>query len=308
MTCACRSVTGFGLQYGTQAEINAQNAGTYNPAWKPWDDLYNTAVQAFTSPLSFTVTITPSAAKFFWQYMIEPHCLAFYQYSYKAGNAPVVALFQFLNNLAIKYGNVFNLSPLQLSTPGAYLYAVANGKLQLTQAGAAKIIVDCEANGVTPQSWWMTFGKPLTIMAAAVIGGEFLGASGAGAGTGGASGALAATPVPAVGSIVPAASVSAGGLAPVSSAGLTALGGVGAAGAGGAGSGILGTLSTVAGAGGTVLKTAGALQQLGALSKSPGGVTPVQPVSATTGQKPSSSVLWLVLAAAGAGTLLFFMR
>lgn len=298
MTCACRSVTGFGLAGAGPAVTLCYDSGGGTTTCTP--------VSSVSDLMRFNVP-GPGASKLqaFLSNVSNVTIRAWLVKQMQMGTG--AALYTMLLSGPPPF-DTLTTTPDTGTNRLAVLGMIYNGtgkasSVWANSAHVAQAWVDYQ--NATTINVWQSIAHVGEAVGLAVGAGFALPAI-AGEGAGTAGGALAATPVPTVGSVVPAAPISIGGFAPVSSAGLTALGGVGTVGAAGTGAGVLGTLGTVAGAGGTVLKTAGALQQLSALGKTPGGPAPMQPASATPGQKPPSSALWLALAAAGAGALLLF--
>lgn len=180
---------------------------------------------------------------------------------------------------------------------GWYLAKFQAGELALDADTAAQVRGECAATGITPLSTWEYIGKPLAIMAAAVAGGEFLGAAGTAGATGGAgaasgAGTLAPTVIAAPADVVAAAPVSLTGLAPVA-ASLTPIGAVGGV---GAGSGLLGSLGSVVTDAGKSLGLD--VVKTGLLSTLPKPKLPALTPMDSAPAKSSGAMLWLILGAA----------
>lgn len=179
---------------------------------------------------------------------------------------------------------------------GWYLAQFENAALALDAHTAGLLRGECAATGITPESTWEYIGKPLVIMAAAVAGGEFLGASGAAAGTSG-TGALAPTAIAAPAAPTLAAPISTAGLSTVTGT-LADIGGVGGVvGAGGA---------TLAGEAGSTLLATAAKDAGGLLAaKVLGGGTSPTPIALAPVQvkakRPTNALTLFLLAALGVG-------
>lgn len=174
------------------------------------------------------------------------------------------------------------------------------GKAVLSAEIAGLVRGDCAATGITPASFWEYVGKPLVIMATAVVGGAAISTAGAGAGAGAAAGAgatLAPTTIAAptfVGTL--AAPISTAGVGTVSAS----LGTVGAIGAGGAAAstGIGGALLTGAEQIGTKVVLGTALSKLAPKPAAPPSID-LAPVAVTRKAPP-----WGLIVLAGAAGLL----
>lgn len=176
---------------------------------------------------------------------------------------------------------------------GWYLAQFQAGNLVLDAETAGKVRGECAATGVTPLSTWEYIGKPLVVMAAAVVGGELLGAAGAagaGAGAGAGTSTLAPTVIAAPLAPVAAAPVTLGTVGDIS-ASLTTIGAVGGVGgATGALSGLGGVLATGAEQIGKKVALGAALKALAPSSPKPKPGPPGgSPVTA------HGSLTWLLL-------------
>lgn len=180
---------------------------------------------------------------------------------------------------------------------GWYLAQFQAAALELDPETAGKVRGDCAATGITPQSTWEYIGKPLVIMAAAVAGGEALGAAGgAGAGTS----TLAPTVIAAPAAPVAAAPIAVGSVGDVS-AGLGTIGAVGGTTASaGALSGLGGALATGAEQVGEKVALGAALTALAPSPPKPTGSSAPQRVTSHGGMG------WLLILAAGAAGLFLF--
>lgn len=175
-------------------------------------------------------------------------------------------------------------------------YQAAAAVMNATLAG--QIRGDCAATGITPMSTWEYIGKPLAIMAAAVAGGEFLGAAGAasGAGAGSGAGTLAPTLIAAPAAPIAAAPISLASLAPVSAAfaPISAVGTVAGAGASGGLLSGLGAEAANVGKSAALDVVKGSL--LAALPKPK--LPTIAPVGPAPAKPTGSMLIWLIFGAA----------
>lgn len=192
-----------------------------------------------------------------------------------------------------------NTNGWQVDPWGWYLAQFEAANLALDAHTAGLVRGECAATGITPESTWEYIGKPLVVMAAAIAGGEFLGASGAAAGASSSGAGLAPTVIASSAAPAAAAPVSLAGVSSVTGT-LADIGSVGAV--SGAGAAITGALTT---AGSTALtqvaKTAGGMIAAKALAPS-GAPTPI-PLGAVsvTAKRPTNWLSLLLLAALGIG-------
>lgn len=328
MTCGCK-VVGFGvtdaLPSGTLKCLISDSWQTYSPGSTPPANAEVCYISDGTGNLYPyqpkqppwnqvpTVTVTASAFINLFKNFTQSASAAWRQSSLQGTNLNAQSVGLTLNNMALKVSpnvSFWNYTgPAQYSsamqTLSGMAWVLSKGWLTITKQGAALLQSNDIDSGVIPPSFWMMYGKPIAVMAAVLTGAAL--AEGGVAAAGAGSGTLAPTTISSAGSGLSLAQpISLGTLAPISSD-LVTIAPVGAAGVAGS-SGILagaeGTLGTVAQAGGSVLKTAGVLQQLSALGKTPAqGAVPISGPVPSTRTAQSPSVLIGLIAAVGLGAL-----
>lgn len=212
-----------------------------------------------------------------------------------------------------------NTNGNQVDPYGWMLAQYQAGKAVLNATLAGKIRGDCAATGITPPSFWEYIGKPITVMAASIAGGELLGAAGgtAAGGTaaaGSGSAALAPTVIAAPAAPTLATGISTAGLTGIGTGTVASVGAATATGVSAAGAGAS-LLSGAQALGETVATKVLGTVATGLLVKklSPGAPIvglklpqrPVDQVAPTKATSGSSLYIWIALGAAALGAVAF---